>query len=379
MKNKKLVLLTNTSNQDISCLNDIFEELERFKINFRLLGNADNRLKKFFKEKNWLISRALVGPNWIYKNSFFFLIFYPIAFLPVFFYLLFWRFFKKYHYLILIGKREKILWGIAAKILNFNTIRFELPSSKNKLGYILKFFYNLNLRLATKIAIWNGLEKSRLKTLGLKEEKIIYLPPTFNFDRLKQQANIFENIAGGQQENKKFFTVGLLNPLEGVLEIKTLLTTIAKTLELIPNLHILVISDKDEKSKLAWIAENIGLKNIIWFMRTEDNPKKWLSGLDILLINRHFLKIDDLSHALSALASDVIVLGYKYSGLEEIFPPLHRLNPLVDSNDPEELTQKIIEIHQKPIDKKYFCENAKKQIKQEFYPTKTVLKFLELF
>lgn len=328
---------------------------------------TNKKTKRIFSEGNLNTNNLKFQPN--IHNTWFRLLF---IFLWPFYLLfsLFWAFILKYrcHYtaIICFSDLGRFLLPLWCKVFKIKLITFDSGRARNKkipLG--LRLGVNM-MKTFTKEIVFSNYQKEQIiaKTKN-RAKKITVLPFATGINHL--QDNIFNKLAAGNQATweKKFFSLGTILDLSIEQPSEHLFHAVKDSLEVIPNIQLIIIGEGEERKKLSWLAKKMNINHLVWFVGEQKILKKWLANLDIYLIIAKHLSLLDLFAAHQAMAAGLPIIAPETANYEEIFT--HDTNALlVPPNDKEALTQAIIRLRRKKELRKKLGEAGKKLITEKY-------------
>ena len=333
-----------------------------------IMLTADSHLLKLYKQNNWPSKKILFGPI-------------SGRLLPVYLFILFYPGLLVYALILLIrfknsgGKNtvccfswsDKFFITPMAKLLKFKVCWLEMPDvDLNLTPWPLKVIYKHSAKPTYFITLTYH-TKNNLINFGLKARSIKMLPPGLKLDRWRRQDNIFTSLAHSEQNKRyrKYFTLGtVIKPAEEQ-QLNTLFRATAKCLNVIPNLQIMIIGEAREKQKLVWLAKNMGIDNITWFIGPQKHLFKWLTSLDIYIHTAPALTIEHLQTVIEAASNCLPLIGPRHIGLEDLIKN-NKNGLLIEADNSGQLAQKIIELEQNQLWRQRLGENSKKLISQNF-------------
>ena len=329
MKNK--ILITKSSTANISPLFDLFNALEEKNYELLFLNN-DKALKKIY----------------------------------IFIKLIYYKFKFKIKNIICLGVWEKILFTPVAKILKIKTVWLELPGEKKeKQGFILNFLLKKISKLS-KSVVFKKCDKNNLIKSGFDSKKISFVAPGINLKQRARQENIFHGLAKNKnsQSQKKFFTIGTVAELNSEQTIEILFGAVKKTLDVIPNLQIIIIGEGEERKKLTWLAKKMEIDNLTWFVGEQAHLNKWFDGFDIFTTSRVNADLFDIFVLLNAMAAGLPIISTEDHGFDDIIED-KKNGLLLPKDDSELLAGAIIKLQQNKILSKNLGQNAKDTIRDK--------------
>jgi len=260
---------------------------------------------------------------------------------------------------------EKIIITPLARLLGLKVIWLESPElNYRRLNKFLLILYKLNYRLA-KVIVFNSYSKSKLKNIGCDENKISLIAPGTKLG--SYQENIFNKLASAGRANfhRKYFTVGIITPLNQKQKIETVFQAIKISLPVIPNIQLIVIGEGEERKNLSWLAKKMEIDNLIWLVGEQEQLKKWLDSFDIFLALGENLSLDDYGNILEAMAAGLPILAPRNIGLEDLIIE-SSTGSLIESDNSEMLARQIIKLHQDKRLRLYLGKNGRERVSRLF-------------
>jgi len=343
-----------SSLDDISqTLFEVFSALEKSGRLFYLLSSRVRSFEKF-KLNSSKARKVYLGP--CPSNNFYFFLFLlllPALYVFYFFTLLTLRYKKGVKTLVCLSSNEKIIFSGLAKILGFKAVWLELPDiNYRKMPSFFLKIYRFCSRGAT-IIVFSSATDIQLKKLGFSAESITSVPMGIKLNQLGRQETIFSSLAKADKAGvtRKYFTIGTTTDFLPPNQIEALFQAVKICLTVIPGMQLIVIGEVEEantkaeqEKKLGWLAEKIGINNLVWFVRDQDNLKKWLESLDLFVITSETSSFFNLSLALRVMHFGLPVIGFANRGYENIISE-NKTGVLVETSHSEALAQKIIEFY----------------------------------
>ena len=327
MKNK--ILIIKSSNTNINPLLDLFNALEEKNYELLFLNN-DKTLKNIYI----LIKIIYYKFKFNIKN------------------------------IICFSVQEKILFTPVAKILKIKTVWMELPGEKKeKPNFILNFLLKKISGLA-KSVVFKKTNKNNLIKSGFNSKKISFVAPGINLKQCVRQENIFNDLAKykNSQSQKKFFTIGTVVELNSEQTIEILFGAVKKTLDVIPNLQIIIIGEGEERKKLTWLAKKMEIDNLSWFVGEQTHLNKWFDGFDIFSSACVNADLNDIFVLLNAMSAGLPIISVENHGFDDIIEN-GKNGLLLSENDSELLAGAIIKLQQNKMLSKNLGQNAKDTIR----------------
>ena len=106
--------------------------------------------------------------------------------------------------------------------------------------------------------------------------------------------------------------------------------------------RLVIVGDGPDKKDLEFLAENLGIKEKIWFAGFQDNPYKFMAKSDIFVLSSKHEALPTV--LLEAMASKKPVVGFANKGYLELLKGTRGEQFLVEPKNVELLAQKIEEL-----------------------------------
>lgn len=359
------------------------ELLEEFSPGFRfslLSAGTDNRLPAFFKQKNWPVKKIRLGPplQGGFLPNLYFSLLYPVFLISNLFRLAYLKYRGKIDTIVCLGLNGKLLLTLPAALLKIRAVWLELPNENLDIPKFAGHCFSFSARRAVLVA-FTGQDRERLKRRA-GTEKISGIPPGIRLNQFKYQDNIFNNLAHLEAGQKKFFTLGVVARLEGqkiLHRFEILFGAVKKSLNVAPNLQLIIVGDGAERKKLVWLAKKLEIESLVWLVGEQAHIRKWLDGFDVFLIISERPDAQDFLLALKAMAAELPVIAPDDAGLEEIVED-GKTGFLVRLGDDEKLTEKIINLRRDKYLVKRLGLAGKERVLKNFDIAKTREEFEEL-
>lgn len=359
------ILLIHSRN-DIFPLTDFFQLLNEkgYQLN---CYTTDKKIKVVFSEHNLNANILKFWPdinNTRFKFLFIFL--WPLYLLISFLWVAWLKYRCHYTTIICFSDLALFLLPLWCRALKIKLITMDSNNLKNeKVFFLLRLGISI-MKTFTKKIVFSNYQKEQIALKNKnKAKKIAVLPYATSLSRL--QDNIFNQLAGAKQTSmeKKFFSLGTILDLNKEQPAEHLFQAIKGSLEVIPNIQLIIIGDGKERKKLSWLAKKMDINHLVWFVGEQKILKKWLANLDIYLIIAKHLSLLDLYAAHQAMAASLPIIAAQTPDFEEIFT--HDSNALLTpSNDKEALTQAIIKLKQNNKLRKKLGEAGKNLLTEKY-------------
>lgn len=208
----------------------------------------------------------------------------------------------------------------------------ELPPSKI-LYEILKTYSKKKNQFFSIVAsqtIKEALHKSK-EELGVIQ---IAYPPYFELNE------------GAKSAGRQSFIIGIVSKLENGLGIETLIQTLHRCEELLPQVNIIIVGDGPEKRRLLWLIDHLHLRRRVQIVATQQNYIRFLANFDILVApNPNETGWDPV--IINALAQGLPVVACKNKTYSEIIETGQN-GLLFERGNSHMLAQHIINLYNNP-------------------------------
>jgi glycosyltransferase involved in cell wall biosynthesis len=368
----KILWLLGNKKETI-CLVDFWEELEN-KGEKACYANIPTALKQKSEEKIWekIFFPSLSFADKIFKTII--ILFSPFLILFSFFY--FW-FLKKQHQItriIFLTETDYIFWTGPARLAGIK-IAWLLVEPPTKIGWLARTTEKL---WRNPILAFNQLTAERLKTVGFSKKVIKVITPGINLNRIKRQENIFSRlIESNDKYNQKFFVIGTILTADK-LRLEAFLAAGRICLSAIPNLQIIIVGNLSDRKRSVWLAEKMGLGNIVWFVGQPNSLNKYFGHFDIYTPVCGRAGLPEINLALLAQASGVPVVCPEGIGLEGIIKN-NKTGLILAEEENEKLAQAIIRLKQNLFFRRRLSQTAREYIRQNHSVSVMVNDFKQLF
>ncbi|HNW55623.1 MAG TPA: glycosyltransferase [bacterium] len=251
--------------------------------------------------------------------------------------------------LICLSLVDKILLTPAALRLGLPIVWLQLPEEANaKIKPILVKKYR-KLAAKVKVITFGRQLVSQLQSNDCCPDSWQLLYPAVNPAKLSQQADLFDAMAQNQQEqiDKKYFVVGAVVDLVDGQAIEILLRSLKIVLSVIPSVQLVIIGDGPKRKEWQWLARQLDLGNLVWFVGRQEPLDRWFRSLDAL-IELSTETSSDWQRLLQAMSVGLpIVVPNNIQTSDFLLPGETAL--VVAKPEPEMIAQAIIQLQQDKI------------------------------
>lgn len=248
--------------------------------------------------------------------------------------------------LICLSWLDKILLTAPARHLNLPVIWLQLPEEATlDLPRPLLASYRRQASQAKVITYGRNLI-DQLSVGITKTDHWRLLWPAIDPAGVSQQADLFDTLAQTQQEqvDKKYFVVGAVVDLVDSQVAEVLLRSLKIILSVIPSVQLVIIGDGPKRKELQWLAKQLDLANLVWFVGKQEPLDKWFRSLDAL-IELATSSSRDWQRLLQAMAVGLpLVVPKNRQTADFLLPGQTAL--VVEKAEPEMIAQAIIQLQQ---------------------------------
>ena len=241
---------------------------------------------------------------------------------------------------------DKILLTLPAKWLGLPVIWLQLP--EEAVLYLPAWLAASYRRQAAKAKV---ITYSRqlivdLQLAGAKLTNWQLLWPAIDQDRFSRQGDLFDNLAENQREltDKKYFVVGAVVDLVDSQVTEVLLQSLKIVLSVIPSVQLVIIGDGPQRKELQWLAKQLDLANLVWFVGRQEPLDKWFRSLDAL-IELSTVSSKDWQRLLQAMSVGLPIIAPKNKLTADFLLP-GQTAVVVEKAEPEMIAQAVIQLQQ---------------------------------
>ncbi|MFW5888249.1 MAG: glycosyltransferase family 4 protein [Patescibacteria group bacterium] len=278
--------------------------------------------------------------------------------------LIYFKYYKKVDKVICVNWNEKIIITPVANLLKMRVIWAELPSINywDKSIFLLRLYRSCAKKV--KFITFLSADKFQLVEMGVDFKDIKMVSLGIDPEEMEQQENIFSSLAQREySETNNIFTLGVVD-IEHSPQIENLFKAAKKSLDIIPNLRVIVIGEKEKKEYLRWLAQKMEMENMIWLVGEQHDLRKWMKSFDVFVGLGEIPNMFELEVMLKAMSMGVPVVGLRNKGYEELIEE-NVTGVLVGKNDSEILAQRIIRLFQNTSLRRTLGKNAKEKVASE--------------
>ncbi|MBU0597805.1 glycosyltransferase family 4 protein [Patescibacteria group bacterium] len=348
----------------------LVEELQKKGFNFFLASSCRVLLDEFRKRK-WPAQRAWAGPEPVSKISILSWPFVaPFAFVSVCLLLMHYRWWKKTTLLYCLSLTEKILATIPARLLGMKVVwvehvTFERWLIKNP----LKVYYKLFSRQATIVAISQVIKQQLIEKISIKNEKILVIYNGVDLGKFTMKQYRWEKAAR--------FNIGCVARLEKEKGIEFLIQAIKMVREYIPFIRLIIVGEGSEKRRLMWLAERLGLKEIIQWVGYQHEIEKWYGFFDAYALPS--VKRESFGITIvEAMASGVPVVASRLGGIPEIVEH-KKTGLLAEPGSSQSLADQLLYLFNNRAETREIVMQAREIVEQKFSLDRMIRDYYLLF
>jgi len=370
---KKIYIISDK--EDIRSLLPFFEELQRknFSLSFFFSNPKLIKLKEEKKIKIKKITKILNDGGKIKNLTLKFIApFLSLILIPYLFYL---KRKKNIQIFILWSKSAKIILRIPLKFIKIKNIWIENDFSEKK----LRTFSKKTIRLCFSNEIRNQLIKS-----GVKKEQIKLLLPALHIKDTKRQDNIFNNLARenwekNQSISKKsnFFSIGTFADLNSETNLENIFLAIKKSLDVIPNIQLIIIGDGKNRKELTWLSQKMKINNLVWFIGEQKHLGKWLEAFDLFIPACLKANLKDFEIILKILYAKIPVISPNNIGLNDLIKN-NKTGIITEKENSEEILKAIIKLKKDNDFRKQLGHNSFLSAQENFNIGRMINDFIKI-
>jgi glycosyltransferase involved in cell wall biosynthesis len=291
-----------------------------------------------------------------------FVLLMPFLCLRQFLNLIYFKYQKKVEQIVCINWNEKIIITPIANFLKIKVVWAELPAINywDKSVFLLRLYRSCAKKV--KFITFLSADKFQLVEMGVDFKDIKMVSLGIDPEEMEQQESIFSSLAQREysETNNNIFTLGVVD-IEHSPQIENLFKAAKKSLDIIPNLRVIVIGEKEKKEYLRWLARKMEMENMIWLVGEQYNLRKWMKSFDVFIGLGEIPNMFELEVMLKAMSMGVPVIGLRNKGYEELIEE-NVTGTLVGRNDSEILAQRIIRLFQSTSLRRTLGKNAKEKV-----------------
>jgi glycosyltransferase involved in cell wall biosynthesis len=271
----------------------------------------------------------------------------PLAIVTYWLKCLFCKYRKQASVLIIFGQNKKTNLSRAANLAGLKVIWAEQTLDKEGIYGRLRGQGTKRAARSAHIVVPDSLSVRIWEQSGPKPKTLNIIPPGIKTNNYEHQDNLFATLAKYDRKvfSRRFFTLITETDLDQNQQLNVLFQAIAKSLDTIPHLQLMIIGDGPERKNLIWLSQKLGIDNLVWFVGKQDYLGKWLEDSDIFVASRKTLNLTGWQAALESAGAGLPVIAAVEQGLEDLVVP-EKNGILLNHLDSELLTQAIIRLEQ---------------------------------
>lgn len=348
----------------------LVEELSRKDFSFHLVTSCPVLLKEF-KERRWKAQKIWAGREPVSKGA---LLLWPLTapFVSIifFFTLLYYRLWRKTSILYCLSLTEKILATLPAKLLGMKIfwvehVTVERWLSKNP----LRVFYKMLARLTTIVVISQAIKNQLKDVIGINEKNIVVIYNGVDLRKFKMKEYRWGKVAR--------YNIGCVARLEKEKGIEFLIQAIKIVKEFIPFVRLIIVGEGQEKRKLIWLSERLGLKEIIQWVGYQQEVEKWYGYFDAYVLPS--VKRESFGITLvEAMACGIPVIASKIGGTTEVVDP-KKTGLLAKPGDSQDLADQLMYLFNNRSEVREIVIKAREKVEEMFSLERMARDFYLLF
>ena len=361
------VLIINSSPVSEGLLR-LLRSLEQRGYYFYLMTTQKELLSTIPKKKeNKLERKIFLGPSLhCSRNVYLFIFLLPLLSFKQFLNLAYFKYKHGVREVICVNWNEKIVTCFVGRILRLRMLWMELPTVdyEDKPTLLIRLFRSCSRQIT--FIVFLKADKFKLTELGISFDRIKMIPPAVNTEDHGAQDDIFSTLARSDHysKNRNVFTIGVVD-LEHSPQVETLFGAIKRSLDIIPELRVTVIGEREEQEYLRWLAQKMEIDKLVWLVGEQKDLAKWMKNFDLFIGLDEHPDVSELETTLKAMSVGVPVIALRNKGYEEIIEE-NKSGTLVSMNDSEIMAQRIIKLYQDDELRNYLSVTARKRINSQY-------------
>ena len=248
--------------------------------------------------------------------------------------------------LICLSWLDKLLLTSPAKRLGLPVIWLQLPdeASLNLPAPLASSYYRQAAK--AKVLAYSKQLINQLQANGCHPDNLRLLWPALDLAQVSQQADLFDSLAQTQYDQlaKKYFVVGAVVDLIDSQTTEILLRSLKIILSVIPSVQLVIIGDGPKRKELQWLAKQLDLANLVWFVGRQEPLDKWFRSLDAL-IELSTEQSRDWQRLLQAMSVGLPLIVPKSQQTADFLLP-GQTALVVEKAEPEMIAQAVIQLQQ---------------------------------
>lgn len=348
----------------------LVEGLQKKGFNFYLASSCPVLLREF-RSRRWPVVKQWAGVEPVSKWAIFI---WPLvalfACINLCLVLLYYRLRRGVRILYCLSLTEKILITVPARLLGMRVywvehVTVERWLSKNP----LKLLYRLFSPLVTIIAISRVIKEQLHESIGIRNERIQVIYTGVDLQKFKMKEYRWENVAR--------YNIGCVARLEKEKGIEFLIQAIKIVKEFIPFVRLIIVGEGQEKKKLVWLSERLGLKEIIQWIGYQREIDKWYHYFDAYALPS--VKRESFGITLvEAMASGIPVIASRLGGTPEIIE--HKVTGLLAKpGDSQDLADQLMYLFNNRGEAHEITMRARQSVEERFSVDRMIRDFYLLF
>ncbi|RMD59571.1 glycosyltransferase [Candidatus Parcubacteria bacterium] len=285
--------------------------------------------------------------------------------------------------LLLIGGRDKIVFTLLASKIGLKVFWLEYPNSEPELPNPLKKNYK-QLKKEARLIVLTNHQKEQLLKENPAISQIIVASPGIEPEEYRYQNSFWDKFArlNSPLSSRRFLAIGVITPLDSQEKIKLLFKAIQKSLNFVPQIHLIIVGSgafsPENNPWIKWLAKQMKIDNLVWFINRPEPIKKWINGFDLLVNISPSLSVFDFHHSLLAMRAGVPVVAPEGIGYEDIIVS-GKTGFLFNGLNSDDLAEKIIFLLKNRRLRSQITEQAQKAVKKQFSLERQRQTFAQIF
>lgn len=297
----------------------------------------------FFVDRFPGAKKSYFGPPAAGAGSVLFILFCVFSW-PVYFFLILWqRIRKQIAAVVCLGKNEKILLTLPARLCGAKVLWLEGVEERYHKFSPTTWLLIVFSRLA-QVVVFTSSSAQNLSISGFKAKNIVNLSLGVDLDYAHQD-NLFSELAVSDKPYRFFknFSIGTVVDFGDRGQFENLLKAIKSCSNIIPNIQLVVIGASRERRNLNWLSKKLGIEKLVWFVGEQDDLVKWFDSFDLYFSLASNPNLFDLETALLAMSRGVPAVVFRHPAFAD-FISEGETGFIAEAGDVEALTRKLIDI-----------------------------------
>lgn len=293
----------------------------------------------------------------------------PVAFLLLACALLYYRIVRKVRILYCLSLTEKLLMPLFARMLGMRVFFMEHRLIDRWLTMNpWRFLYAFQTRIARVVTISQAVA-TQLAEIGVSSSRIHVISIGVDLAMFPWPRN--RDLRPGA------YVIGTVAGLEPGKGIAYLVKAVQEARENIPNLRAIVVGAGPERQKLTWLADRLGLREVMQWVGFQRDVYRWYAHFDIFVLPS--IKPESFGMVvIEAMASGVPVIATQLGGVPEIIT--HGVNGfLVNPTDAHAIAERVIDLYHHRDVARRVADAGRKTVEERYRHDAMIRAFIRLF